>query len=70
MKVLLIAGCVLIGLGVVSLAYFASPIRILLQATVGQQKLHLLIPTMGGTAILIGVAILFSVRHGAAKHKK
>jgi hypothetical protein len=45
MKALLIIGGVLIGLGVVSLAHFASPIRILLEASFGQQKLHLLIPT-------------------------
>jgi hypothetical protein len=70
MKALLIIGGVLIGLGVVSLAYFASPIRILLEASLGQQKLHLLIPTMSGAAILIGVAILFAVRPRAAKDKK
>jgi hypothetical protein len=70
MKELLIIGCVLIGLGVVSLAYFASPIRILLEASLGQQKLDLLIPTMGGAAILIGIAILFAIRPRVAKDKK
>ena len=51
MKALLIVGCALIGLGVVSLVYFASPVRILLEASIGQQKLDLLIPTMGGAAL-------------------
>ena len=70
MKALLIVGCMLIGLGVVSLAYFASPIRILLEASFGQQKLDLLIPTMGGAALLIGVAILFIIRPSSARDKK
>jgi hypothetical protein len=48
MKALLVVGGVLNGFGVVSLAYFASPVRILLQASLGQQKLHLLIPTWVG----------------------
>ncbi len=61
-KALLIVGCMLIGLGVVSLAYFASPIRILLEASFGQEQLDLLIPTMGGAMLLIGIAILFTIR--------
>ena len=70
MKALLIVGCMLIGLGVVSLAYFASPIRILLEASFGQQKLDLLIPTMGGAALLIGIAILFTIRPKATTNNK
>lgn len=70
MKALSIVGSVLIALGVISLAYFASPIRIMLQAILGQQKLHLLIPTTGVAAILIGVAILFARRPKATKDKK
>jgi len=70
MKALLIVGCLLIGLGVLLLAYFASPIRILLESTFGQQKLDLLIPTMGGAAILIGFAILFAIRRRAARDNK
>jgi hypothetical protein len=70
MRALSIVGCVLIVLGILSLAYFASPLRILLQASLGQQKLHLLIPTMSGAAILIGVAILYAVRPRAIKDKK
>jgi membrane protein DedA with SNARE-associated domain len=70
MKALSIVGSVLIALGVISLTYFASPIRIMLQAILGQQKLHLLIPTTGVAAILIGVAILFATRSKATKDKK
>ena len=70
MKALLIVGCTLIGLGVVSLAYFASPIRILLEASLGQQKLDFLIPTMGGAALLIGIAILFTIRPKSTTNNK
>jgi hypothetical protein len=70
MKALSIIGSVLIALGVISLAYFSSPVRILLQASLGQQNPRLLIPTMGGAAILIGIAILFAIRPRVAKDKK
>jgi hypothetical protein len=70
MKALLIVGCMFIGFGVISLAYFGSPIRILLQASLGQQRLHLLIPSIGGAAILIGIAILFVTRSTGLKDKK
>jgi hypothetical protein len=70
MKALLIIGFVLTGLGVVSLAYFASPIRILLEASLCQQKLDLLVPTMGGAALLIGIAILFAIRPKSTRDKK
>jgi len=69
-KALLIVGCALIGLGVVSLVYFASPVRILLEASLGQQKLDLLIPTMGGAALFIGIAILFAIRPKSTTDKK
>jgi len=61
MRALLIAGTVLIGFGVLSLAYYASPIRITLLDAMGQ-KLHLTVPFLGGAAILIGGAILFAIR--------
>ncbi len=70
MKAPLIVGCALIGLGVVSLVYFASPVRILLEASLGQQKLDLLIPAMGGAALLIGIAILFAIRPKSTTDKK
>jgi len=70
MKALLIIGCALIGFGVVSLAYFASPIRILLQASLGQQQLHLLIPSLGGAALVIGIAILFAIRPKSTTNNK
>jgi hypothetical protein len=61
MRALSIGATVLIGLGVLSLAYYASPVRIMLLDAVGQ-KLHLLIPILGGVAILIGGALLFALR--------
>jgi hypothetical protein len=69
MKALLIVGVILIGLGVLSFAYYASPIRLMLLDAMGQH-LHPLVPMMGGAAILIGVAILLAIRPWAAKDKK
>jgi hypothetical protein len=66
MKLLIIAGAALIFGGIASLAYFFSPVRILLQSTLGQQKPNLLIPTISAAAILIGAAILFATRNKPA----
>ena len=70
MKTLLVVGSTLIAVGVMSFAYFASPVRILLQGCLGQQKLHLLIPALGGAALLSGVAILFAIRPKVTSDKK
>jgi len=69
MRTLLVVGTALIGLGVLSLAYCASPIQIVFLDSMGQ-KLHPLIPTMGGSAILIGSVILFAIRSKPAKNEK
>jgi UDP-N-acetylmuramyl pentapeptide phosphotransferase/UDP-N-acetylglucosamine-1-phosphate transferase len=68
MRALLIGAIVLIALGVLSLAYYTSPLRIMLLDTVGQ-KLHFQVPMMGGVAILIGALILFAIRSNAAENK-
>jgi len=61
MKALLISAIILIGFGVLSLAYYASPIRIMLLDAMGQ-KLHLMVPMIGGAAILTGAVILLAMR--------
>jgi hypothetical protein len=66
MRALLIFGSVLIGLGVLSLVYYASPIRIMLLDATGQ-RLHLMVPMIGGAAILAGAALLFAIRHRSFK---
>jgi hypothetical protein len=59
MKTASIAGIILIVLGIVSLAYFASPLRFLLQA-VEQQNCDPVIPILGGLALIGGIALLIA----------
>jgi multisubunit Na+/H+ antiporter MnhB subunit len=61
-KIAPVAGIILIGLGALSLAYFASPVRLLFQATLEQHKINPIPPIYGGIALVTGIAILFSVR--------
>ena len=62
MKAALIFGMILIGLGVLSLAYFASPIRFMMQETLEPQKMNLAPPILGGIALVGGIALLLAVR--------
>jgi hypothetical protein len=66
MRALLIGATVLIGLGFLSLAYYASPIRMMLLESTGQ-RLHIMVPMLGGAAILSGVAILIIIWPGSSK---
>jgi len=59
MKTASIVGKSLIVLGIVSLAYFASPMRLLIQA-VEQQNCNPVIPLLGGLALIGGIALLFA----------
>jgi hypothetical protein len=61
MRALMIIGIALICLGVLSLAYYVSPIRLLLLDAIGQ-KLHLTVPLTAAAAILTGAFILFAIR--------
>jgi hypothetical protein len=56
-----IVGIILIVLGIVSLAYFVSPVRFLMQAT-ELHKANPLPPILGGLALVAGIAILFAAR--------
>jgi hypothetical protein len=49
MKTASIVGIILISIGIASLAYFASPIRLLLQS-VEKQNSKPVIPILGGTS--------------------
>lgn len=61
MKKLLVAGITLIGLGIVSLACFASPIRLMVQDA-GSQRMNPAIPVAGAIALICGIAIVYAVR--------
>ncbi len=56
-----IVGIILIVLGIVSLAYFISPVRFLIQ-DIEPHKTNLVPPILGGLAFVAGVAISFAVR--------
>jgi hypothetical protein len=51
-KIATVAGIILIGLGALSLAYFASPVRLLFQATLEQHKINPIPPIFGGIALV------------------
>jgi hypothetical protein len=57
----LILGIILIATGVILLAYFASPVRMLVQA-LEPHKMNLLPPMLGGISLACGIALLFAVR--------
>ncbi len=57
-----VAGVVLIFMGIVSLSYFASPIRIILRETMGGVSVNLVPPVLGGLALCGGIDLLFFTR--------
>lgn len=63
------AGIVLIGLGVLSLAYFMFPLGFLMQAGLNQQKMNLVPPALGAIAFLSGITLLAVVRPRENKDK-
>jgi len=62
MRIATIVGIILIGLGVLSLAYFASPIRFMMQETLEPQKMNLALPIFGGITLVGGIALLLAIR--------
>jgi hypothetical protein len=56
-----IVGIVLIVLGVLSLAYFGDPIRLMLR-DFEPHKTNLMPPVLGGLAVVAGIALLFACR--------
>jgi len=61
MKTASIVGIMLIAQGIVSLAFFAAPIRLLVQ-DVEQQNSNPVILILGGLALIGGIALLFVTR--------
>jgi hypothetical protein len=59
MKTRSLIGVILIGLGIVTLAYFASPMRLLFQSPVAPQRIDPLPPGLGGLALVCGIALVF-----------
>jgi hypothetical protein len=64
-----IVGFILIFMGIISLAYFASPIRLMLREAIEQGKINFLPPILGALALCGGIAVLFSVRQRTRKKK-
>lgn len=62
MRIATVVGIVLIGLGMVSLAFSISPVGFLIQATLNQQKMDLVPPILGGIALVSGIALVLVVR--------
>jgi hypothetical protein len=70
MRFATIVGMILIGLGVLSLAYFASPIRFMVQETLEPQKMNLVPPILGGIALICGVVLVFAVRLSTTRKRE
>jgi hypothetical protein len=64
-----IVGFILIFMGIISLAYFASPIRLMVRETIGGGTMTFVPPILGGLALCGGIALLFSVRRRDGKKK-
>jgi hypothetical protein len=69
MRTTAILGIILMGLGIVSLAYFASPMRLMFQSPMGLPTINLVPPILGALALICGIALSFGVRP-RAKDKK
>ena len=69
MRTASIIGMILIALGILSLAYFASPFRLLFQGTFEQHRINPVAPILGGLSLVFGIALLFAVRSRANKKK-
>jgi len=61
MKAVSIFGIILIVLGILSLAYFTSPMRLMVQ-DIEPHKPNLLPPILGAIALICGLALLFAPR--------
>lgn len=70
MKTASIVGIILMVLGIVSLAYFASPLRLMFQETIGQHKTNPVPPILGGLALVGGIALLIVARPRGYKEKR
>jgi hypothetical protein len=58
MKVVSILGIILLALGILSLAYFGDPVRLMLR-DFEPHKTNLVPPILGGLALIGGIVLLF-----------
>ena len=61
MRAAAIVGFILVGLGIASLLYCVSPVLLLVHAT-EQHQTNLVLPIVGGLALICGIALLFATR--------
>ncbi len=61
MKAGAVFGIILIVLGILTLAYFASPMRLMVQ-DIEPHEINLVPPVLGGVALICGFALLFATR--------
>jgi len=69
MRTAMVVGIVLIGLGVLSLAYFMAPLGFLIQTSLNQQKMNLVPLVLGAIALISGIVLLAAVRRRVNKDK-
>jgi hypothetical protein len=61
MRAASIVGFILVVLGIASLAYCVSPILLLVHAA-EQHQTNLVLPILGGVALMCGIALLYATR--------
>jgi lipid-A-disaccharide synthase-like uncharacterized protein len=69
MRTAAVVGIVLIGLGVLSLAYFMFPIGFLIDSSLDRQKTDLIPPILGAIALIGGFVLLVAVLRKGNKDK-
>jgi hypothetical protein len=62
MRTTAILGLILIGLGILALAYFAFPMRLMFHSTLGPQEVNPLPSILGALALLCGIVLLLVMR--------
>jgi hypothetical protein len=58
-----VVGVALVGFGVIALAYFVSPLRLMVLETFEPNRIDPLPGVIGGLALVCGVALLFRSPH-------
>jgi hypothetical protein len=69
MRTATVVGIVLIGLGILSLVWFVSPVNFLIEESSNQQEMNLTLPLLGAVALVGGVALLAAVLPRVDKNK-
>jgi hypothetical protein len=70
MRTTAILGIILMGLGIVMLAYFVSPMRLMFHSPMGLPTISLVPPALGALALISGIALSFGVRPRTSKSKR